>query len=331
MKIVVFGPDTRVGVWTANDLIVDLARASEANPGIVDAPLPSDLLGLIEGGAQALADAKRVVEAAILKPKAQHAANGVYPLADVPLRAPHVPGARIACAGGNFADHTLAMAARNGKTPPDAGDIKAVTARLRARGIWGFWKVGRDAAGPGAEIIYPGRTKRFDYEGELAIVLGKPAKDFKATDDLKPYIWGITLFGDWSIRDQHEGDATLKFGMSKNFDGSYSMGPCIVAGENIDPSNVDVETWLNGELRQQYNTRDMIVSFAEYLQYLTTDLTLYPGDVISGGTAKGTAADSSARLPDGTAAPERFLKTGDVVVHSSPVIGELQARIVPKR
>ena len=72
------------------------------------------------------------------------------------------------------------MAARNGKLPPDADDIKAVTARLRARGIWGFWKVGRDAAGPGAEIMYPGRTKRFDYEGELAIVLGKPAKDFKA-------------------------------------------------------------------------------------------------------------------------------------------------------
>jgi 2-keto-4-pentenoate hydratase/2-oxohepta-3-ene-1,7-dioic acid hydratase in catechol pathway len=331
VKIVVFGPDKRVGVWTAADLIVDLARASEANPGVVDAPLPSSLLGLIEGGAAALADAKRVVEAAVAAPKAQHAANGVYPLADVPLRAPHVPGARIGCAGGNFADHTLAMAARNGKTPPDADDIKAVTARLRARGIWGFWKVGRDAAGPGAEIMYPGRTKRFDYEGELAIVLGKPAKDFKATDDLKPYVWGVTLFGDWSIRDQHEGDATLKFGMSKNFDGSFSIGPCIVVNENIDPSNVDVETWINGELRQQYNTRDMMVSFGEYLQYLTTDLTLYPGDVISGGTAKGTAADSSARLPDGTAAPEKFLKTGDVVEHRSPVIGTLSARIVPKR
>jgi 2-keto-4-pentenoate hydratase/2-oxohepta-3-ene-1,7-dioic acid hydratase in catechol pathway len=91
-----------------------------------------------------------------------------------------------------------------------------------------------------------------------------------------------------------------------------------------------VETWINGERRQQYNTRDMMVSFAEYLQYLTTDLTLYPGDVISGGTAKGTAADSSARLPDGTAAPERFLKTGDVVEHRSPVVGTLSARIVPK-
>jgi acylpyruvate hydrolase len=330
VKIVVFGPDKRVGVWTADDLIVDLAAASEANPGIVDAPLPSDLLGLIEGGAEALADAKRIVEAAVAAPKAQHAANGVYPRADVVLHAPHAPGARIACAGGNFADHTLAMAARHGKTPPDAGDIKAVTERLRKGGIWGFWKIGRDIAGPGAEIMYPGRTKRFDYEGELAIVLGKPAKDFKATVDIKPYVWGVTLLADWSIRDQHEGDAPLKFGMSKNFDGSCSIGPCIVAGENIDPANADVETLVNGELRQQYNTGDMMFSFAEYLAYLTTDLTLYPGDVISGGTAKGTAADSSARLPDGSAAPERFLKAGDTVEMRSPAVGTLATQIVQK-
>ena len=70
---------------------------------------------------------------------------------------------------------------------------------------------------------------------------------------------------------------------------------------------------------------------AQELELPVPKAVIYPGDVISGGTAKGTAADSSARLPDGTAAPERFLKTGDVVVHSSPVIGELQARIVPKR
>jgi 2-keto-4-pentenoate hydratase/2-oxohepta-3-ene-1,7-dioic acid hydratase in catechol pathway len=330
VKIVVFGPDKRVGVWAADDLIVDLARASAANPGVVDAPLPADLLGLINGGAPALADAARVVETAVAAPAATRAANGVYARADVALHAPHVPGARIGCAGGNFADHTAAMANRTGKNI-DTSDMKALTERLRARGIWGFWKVGRDAAGPGAEIMYPARTKRLDYEGELAIVLGKPAKDFKAAGgDLKPYVWGVTLFGDWSIRDQPEGDATLKFGMSKNFDGSFSMGPCIVAGENIDPGNVDVETWVNGERRQQYNTRDMIVSFSEYLQYLSTDLTLHPGDVISGGTAKGTAADSSARQPDGTSAPERFLKPGDAVEMRSPAIGTLAARIIPK-
>lgn len=330
MKIVVFGPNKRVGVW-AGDKIVDLARASAAHPGVIDAELPADLQGLIEGGPKALADAARLVEAALAGPAAAQKANGIYAYADVKLQAPHVPGARIGCAGGNFADHTAAMQSR-GKPPSDEPvDMKAIAARLKARGIWGFWKVGRDAVGPGGEVMYPGRTQRLDYEAELAIVLGKPVKDFKAESDVMPFVWGVTLFGDWSIRDQSEGDATLKFGMSKNFDGSYSIGPCIVVNENIDPSNVNVETLVNGEQRQNYNTKDMIVSFGEYLAYLSKDLTLYPGDVISGGTAKGTAADSSPRGPDGVSAPERFLKAGDTVEMRSPGIGTLDAHIVAKR
>lgn len=314
MKIVVFGPDKHVGVW-AGDLIVDLA------------PAFGDLASLIEGGAAALAAAQRAVDAATASPGG--AGKGVYKRADVQLHAPVVPGARVACAGGNFADHTAAMAARLGHEPMDTSDMKALTERLRARGIWGFWKVGREAADPGGEIMYPDRTKRLDYEGELAIVIGKRAKDAKASD-LRSYVWGVTLFGDWSIRDQNEGQATFKFAMAKNFDGSFSVGPCIVAGENIDPGNVDVETWVNGDRRQQFNTRDMIVSFGEYLEYLSADLTLHPGDIISGGTAKGTAADSSPRSPEGVSAPERFLKAGDEVEMRSPAIGTLAARIVAK-
>jgi acylpyruvate hydrolase len=305
VKIVVYGPQRRVGAWV-DDLIVDLAP---------------DLDGFIERGAAALADARRAVAAA--KP----GAPGVFGRAEVQVHAPRVPGARILCAGGNFADHAAAMANR-GKPTIDASNLTAVAEKLRAGGIWGFWKVGRDAAEPDGEILYPARTKRLDYEGELAIVLGKPVKDFDAKADIRPYVWGITLFGDWSIRDQTEANAPLKIGMSKNFDGSFSVGPCILVGDDIDPANVDVETWVNGERRQQFNTRDMIFSFGEFLQYITTDFTMYPGDIISGGTAKGTAADSSPRLPEGGSAPERFLKPGDQVEIRSPQIGTLAARIV---
>jgi 2-keto-4-pentenoate hydratase/2-oxohepta-3-ene-1,7-dioic acid hydratase in catechol pathway len=320
VKIVVFGPEKRVGVW-ADDLIVDLARASAGK-------LPADLLTLIDGGPAALATAAGVVAAAQAVAPAERAAKGVFARADVQLHAPHVPGARIACAGGNFADHTAAMANRGGTVKIDTSDMEALKKKLRAGGIWGFWKVGRDAAEPGGDIPYPSRTKRLDYEGELAIVLAKTVKNFSASADLRPYVWGVTLFGDWSIRDQHEKDAPLKFGMSKNFDGSFSVGPCIIVDEGIDPGNVEVETWVNGERRQQYNTRDMIVSFAEYLTYLTTDFTLHSGDMISGGTAKGTAADSSAPLPDGSSAPDRFIKPGDRIEMRSPAIGTLAARIV---
>ncbi len=327
MKIVVFGPEKRVGVW-AGDLVVDLARAGVANPGSVRKALPADLLGLIEGGADALADAAKLVDAVTKAPPATRAANGVYPIGDVVLQAPHVPGARIACAGGNFADHTIAMAAKSGRSL--GTDLEEIKAKLRARGIWGFWKVGRDAVGPGAEIMYPARATRLDYEAELAIVIGKRAKDVKAAD-LKPYIWGVTLFGDWSIREFDEGATSFKYAVAKNFDGSCSMGPCIVVDEGLDESNIDVETWVNGDRRQSYNTRDMLISFGEYLEYLSTDFTFYPGDVISGGTAAGTAADSSPRSPEGVSAPERFLKPGDRVEMKSPQIGSLTATIVAKR
>jgi acylpyruvate hydrolase len=118
--------------------------------------------------------------------------------------------------------------------------------------------------------------------------------------------------------------------MSKNFNGSFSVGPCIVVGEGIDPGNVDVETWVNGEMRQHYNTNAMILSFGEYLEYLSKDFTFYPGDLIAGGTAKGTAADSSPRSPDGVVSPERFLKAADHVEMRSPQIGTLAAHIVAK-
>lgn len=329
MKIVVFGPEKRVGVW-AGDLVVDLARASAANPGLAGSPLPADLLGLIEGGAGALADAARIVAAVTAAPAAARASNGVYERAAVELHAPHVPGARIACAGGNFADHTAAMAAKRSDMPKyESPDFAAIARQMRERGIWGFWKVGRDATPPGGDIMYPARTKRLDYEAELAIVIGKPAKDVKA-GDVKPYIWGVTLFGDWSIRDLNEGTAILKFAAQKNFDGSFSIGPCIVAGEGIDEADVVIETWLNGERRQHFNTRDMVVSFGEYLEYLSTDFTFHPGDLITGGTAAGTAADSST-ITDGVFAPERFLKPGDHVEIRSAAIGTLAARIVAKR
>src|SRR5947208_13083101 len=107
--------------------------------------------------------------------------------------------------------------------------------------------------------------------------------------------------------------------MGKNFDTSCSLGPCIAVGET-NPFASDVETLVNGEVRQSFNTRDMVFSFGEYLEYLSRDLTLYAGDIISGGTAAGTAADSSPLLDDGTSAPDRYLNTGDTGEVRSPAI-----------
>jgi 2-keto-4-pentenoate hydratase/2-oxohepta-3-ene-1,7-dioic acid hydratase in catechol pathway len=302
MKVVVYGPERRVGALV-DETVVDLAP---------------ELGAFIAGGARALEAAeKRIVSRS----------GPVHDVRTVRLYAPHVRGARVACAGGNFADHTAAMAQKRSDVPNFSPDLAAVAKEMRERGIWGFWKVVRDAAGPGDDIVYPARTKLLDYEGELAIVIGKPGKDIRA-GELRAHVWGVTLFADWSLRDGIEPPAPQQFSMRKNFDTSFSMGPCIVAGEGIDPADVQIETYVNGELRQNYNTRDMVVSFGEYLAYLSRDLTFHPGDVLSGGTAAGTAADTSDISKDGVFAPERFLKPGDVVELRSPAIGVLSSRIV---
>jgi acylpyruvate hydrolase len=336
MKIVVFGPERRVGALR-DGMVVDLCgafakyareKSGERHPRrLAEALVPSDLAHFIDGGQRTLDNAAKAIDYLFggaqdrLDPRG---AMLVDPVAETRLHAPHPAGARIACAGGNFADHAAAMAERmTGK--PFAGDART---HIRNAGIWGFWKIHREIVGPEGNIVYPEKANRVDYEGELAIVLGKKGTDIKAAD-ARDYVWGVTLLGDWSIRSPREPAAHHNFAMGKNFDTSCSLGPCIAVGE-ADAFAADVETLVNGERRQAFNTRDMVFSFGEYLEYLSADLTLYPGDIISGGTAAGTAADSSPRLPDGSSAPERYLKPGDTVEIRSPAVGSLRAAVVSK-
>jgi acylpyruvate hydrolase len=340
MKIVVFGPERRVGALRG-ELVVDLSLAyakflrecqNERQAVLLAAALvPGDLAAFIEAGTRALDHTATALDYLFGEAFDQLGVHGealVHPASEVHLHAPRPNGARIACAGGNFADHLAGMAAMGLLPGAGAMSIDAAAARIRDTGIWGFWKVARVTADPGADVPYPSRANRLDYEGEVAIILGNQAKDVPAAE-AKDLVWGVTLLGDWSIRSPAEPQGPLKFGMAKNFDQSCSLGPCIVVGE-LDPSNIDVETWVNGERRQRFNTRDMVFSYWEYIEYLSRDLTLYPGDIISGGTAAGTAADSSPRMADGQLAPERFLKAGDVVEIKAPAIGTLRARIVAK-
>jgi acylpyruvate hydrolase len=337
MKIVVFGPGRRAGALR-DGKVVDLSGAfakyaseklGEAHPvALAGTLVPWDLARFIEGGARTLENAEKALAYLFGEAQDQRDRRGgilVHPADETRLHAPRPNGARIACAGGNFADHAAAMAEKMlGK--PYEGDARA---QIRNAGIWGFWKVHRAVVGPDGEVIYPQKATRLDYEGELAIVLGKRGTDIKP-ENARDYVWGMTLLGDWSIRSPREPAGPHNFAMGKNFDTSCSLGPCIAVGE-ADPFAADVETLVNGEVRQAFNTRDMVFSFGEYLEYLSRDLTLYPGDIISGGTAAGTAADSSPRLADGTSPPERYLKPGDTVEIRSPAIGSLRASIVSKK
>lgn len=343
MKIVLFGPDKRTGVLS-DETVVDISlafakylreRDGEADPvRLAEALVPAELGRFIEGGPRVLENAEKALGHLFGGADNQLGPRGerlVHPVGEVALHAPRPLGARVACAGGNFADHAAAMAARSagrGEAHDDLGDnLSQAHDKIRETGIWGFWKVHRESTPPGGEVIYPARAKRLDYEGELAIVIGKQGKDIDAADILD-YVWGVTLLGDWSVRLASEG-GMLKFATQKNFDTSCSIGPCIAVGE-ADPFNTEVETLVNGERRQHFNTKDMVFSFGEYLAHLSQDFTFYPGDMISGGTAAGTAADSAPLLDDGTPAPEHFLKPGDSVEIKSPSVGTLGASVVAK-
>ncbi len=308
MKIVLFGDDNRVGALDG-DRIIDLNRA--------DTKIPARLDAFIEGGKQVL----DLAQAALAKA----GGDAVHKASAVKLKAPW-PGKRLAMVGGNYADHLAGMNRNLGH----GGAVTVEDAHKAAReaGHWGFWKVAAEVPGPTDDVPFPRYAKYVDYEGEAAIIIGKRGKNIKASE-IKDYIWGVTLVNDWSIRDP-SAMATrrpMSYNLAKNFDGSTTLGPCLLIGE-LDAENIDVETKVNGQVRQKFNSKDMIFKFGEVLEYLSRDFTFVPGDIISGGTAVGTAADQSKPLPDGSKPLDLFLKIGDVVEVSSPKIGSLKNKMV---
>ena len=192
MKIVVFGPEKRVGALR-REQVVDLSlayakylreRESERHATLLaDAMVPSDLARFIDGGERTLELAGIALDHLFGDVHDQLGANGevlLHKLPEVRLHAPRPAGSRIACAGGNFADHLAGMAAMG--LLPGAGrmSVDEAARKIRETGIWGFWKVGRHAAGPDEEVPYPGRADRLDYEGEVAIILNRQVKNVRA-------------------------------------------------------------------------------------------------------------------------------------------------------
>ena len=328
MKIVVYGPDKRTGLL-ADGSAIDLSyayakflaeREGAARPvETAEALVPSDLMRLIETGPAALEKVRTSVDYLTRQAQDQNDPRGesvVHPIASVRLHAPHPKGARAACAGSNFITHRSRMTARSGREQEKPF-------------LWGFWNVEKEFLGPDGDMIYPARCAQLDYEGEVAVVLGREGKDLQPKD-LKDFVWGVSLCCDWSVRGPRERLGPMNFAPGKNFDTSMSLGPCIVVGE-LDATNVDFETYVNGERRQQGNTKEMVFSFGDYLQYLSRDMTLHPGDIIASGTPAGTVADSTPVGPDGTQPNAAFLKVGDKVEIRSPQTGALRARIVAKQ
>ncbi len=238
-------------------------------------------------------------------------------LQDAELLAPILYPGAIYCAGSNYRDHVEEMArARGAPMPPTMKEL--------GDSAWHFCKSPRSSTvGHGAAVKTPKDTHRLDWEIELAVVIGKPAKDVRAADALK-YVAGYTIANDLSARD-HSRRTKLEPGAlmyydwigHKSFDGSCPTGPWIVPADQIaDPNQLDMKLWVGDELMQDSNSREQIFDIGEQIEALSARVTLQPGDLILTGTPAGVGNGR-----------QRFLQAGEEVRLWIDQIGELKHSI----
>lgn len=259
--------------------------------------IPPDLISFIERGSLFLA--RRLVTFARTLPAGSwHAA--VRPLARIRLLAP-IPRPRknIFCTGHNYAAHV-----RESRSP------------LPERPVW-FTKPPTAVVGPLASIIYHAATQALDYEVELAVVIGRRGRNIPQARALD-FVFGYTVMNDVTARDvQRQRGQWFK---GKAMDTFAPLGPWIVHRSVIsDPQRLTVRSRVNGEVRQDASTADMIFSVAALISDLSQGLTLEPGDLIATGTPQGVGMGFD---------PPKWLKAGDVVEVEVEGIGTLRNPIV---
>lgn len=186
------------------------------------------------------------------------------PLAQAVLAAPLSRPGKIVAAPVNYLDHKVEMSEQ--KTIAEYGV---------------FLKANTSVIGPGEEVVLPYTDKRTDQEGELAIVIGRTARHVDVEEALD-YVFGYTGALDITVR------STEDRSTRKSFDTFTPMGPWIVTADEVgDPDNLSLKCWVDGELRQDTNTSELIFDIAELIAYASSVMTLHPGDVIATGTPAG--------------------------------------------
>jgi len=212
----------------------------------------------------------------------------VHRLDEVRLLAPVAPG-KIVAVGLNYRDHAREM----GKVIPAEPLL--------------FLKAPSALIGPGGEIVYPQQSRRVDHEAELAVVIGRTARNVKAKN-AAAFILGYTAINDVTARDLQVKD--VQYTRAKGFDTFAPLGPWIAT--DFDPAEASVRCLVNGELRQDGNTREMGASVFRLVEFISSVMTLFPGDVIATGTPPGVGS----------------LQVGDVVTVEVGGIGALTNRVV---
>ena len=268
-----------VGAMTARG-IVDLRAAAPA--------LPHTLLELLDAGVAALRTARAVVARAL------DDGVGLISTPAVQLLAPLPRPGKIFGIGLNYRDH----AAETGKATPEVPIVfsKAVTAVI----------------GPGAAIEIPVVSAAIDFEGEVAVIIGRRAKCVRREHALA-CVAGYTIMNDVTARDYQARSGNC---IAKSFDTFAPMGPALVTPDDLgDPSALDLSTAVSGIEMQRANTRELIFDVPALIEFLSAAVTLEPGDIITTGTPAGVGFRRT---------PPRFLGPGDTVRVEVSGIGVLE-------
>ncbi len=229
-------------------------------------------------------------------------------VASVKLIAPlPVPRRNIFCVGRNYHAHAKELSAsvfKDNNANPEAWPIV-------------FTKVPECVVGPTDEVRLPhGVSEQIDYESELAVVIGTSGTNISKADALK-HVYGYTIVNDVTARDVQMRHAQWDLG--KSFDTFCPMGPWLVTADEMDGTRTRVRGWVNGELRQDGQTTDLIFDIPTLIETCSRGITLYPGDIIATGTPAGVGMGLT---------PPRYLKTGDVVRVEIDGIGSIENRFV---
>jgi 2-keto-4-pentenoate hydratase/2-oxohepta-3-ene-1,7-dioic acid hydratase in catechol pathway len=302
----------RIALIDADDIVDIVNVLSDGKPlGAADLAATATMTALIEAGERGLDLASKALEQSRVSGKGRSKSAAAHLV--VPLR----PGLILA-SGGNYSDHR------------DEKD----EAPLAGREPEFFFKTPHTVVGPDEPLeLDPRVTTKLDYEVELAVVIGKTGRHIPE-DRVLDHIFGYTIINDITARERQvryksDGSMFYESGSSKNFDKSTPIGPCIVTRDEIPrPQNLALRTYVNKELRQNNNTKNMTYSGAYLAHFFSTFLTLYPGYMIATGTPGGTAWGNDPELGGkpysrNDVVRGGYLQIGDVVSCEVEGIGAL--------
>ena len=283
--------DWHLGVKTNHGVVDATAALNDASLRQSNAPIPSSLAAICAGGSAVCESLEQFVHQLLASDSANRWLLDEATLTYGPCV---VNPGKIICIGLNYRRHVE----ESGMTIPTLPVL--------------FSKFSNTIAAPGEQIVLPSNAVEYDYEAELGVVIGKRAKNISEQDALS-YVLGYCNTDDLSSRDLQM--RTSQWLLGKTLDQFSPIGPYLVTADEVpDPQMLDIRCWVNGDLRQNSSTADMIFSVAYLVSYISQYMTLEPGDVISTGTPEGVVLGMKEK---------RWLKHGDEVTIEIAGLGQL--------